>query len=284
MVLAQQRLSIQSRLSSQALGLALRPAYYGQLFEQWPAIDYLEIISENFMGPAAPPRHKLQALARHYPIVMHGVGLNILGHEPLDEAYLEQLCRLADSIDAPFVSDHLCWTRAQGISHHDLLPTPFTRDLIGYAAERGQLVQKRLGRPFALENLSSYLHFPESELSEWEFYQAIVQEADIGMMLDINNVYVSSVNHGFDPQEYLAAIDYERVFQVHLAGHERQTPQLIIDTHDRPVADEVWQLYRFAFERGGPFPSLLEWDDKIPPLAEALQELQKARSYQRCQI
>jgi uncharacterized protein len=213
-----------------------------------------------------------------YPVVLHGVGLNLLGHEPLDEAYLDRLCRLADRLDAPFVTDHLCWTRAQGRSHHDLLPTPFTFDLVALGAERAAHVQRRLGRPFGLENLSSYAAFRRSTMSEWEFYTATVRAAGCWYMLDVNNIFVSSVNHRFDPEVYLQAIDPGRVLQVHLAGHSVEPAGNLIDTHDRPVTPAVWALYAKALRRLGPVPTLLEWDASIPPLEVAVAELEKARS------
>ncbi len=268
-----------------ALGVGLRPAILKELktmqgqraTQERASVEYFEIISENFMGPAWPPRRNLDDIRKDFPVVMHGVGLNLLGHEALDTQYLDELATLADHIDAPFVSDHLCWTGAHGLSHHDLLPAPYRRDLIGYAAERAAYVQKHLGRPFALENVSSYVQFSSSEMNEWEFYRAVVEEAGVGFMLDINNIYVSSQNHEFDPRVYLAHIPFERVVQVHLAGHERMLDGAIIDTHDRPVADAVWELYREAWALGGPFPTLLEWDDKIPSWKELLQEIHKAR-------
>ncbi len=269
-----------SLLPSHALGLGLRLSHYATIRETLPPLDYFEIISENFMSSAAPPQDMLRFTKQHYPIVLHGVGLNLLGHEALDLNYLEALKQLADQTEALFVTDHLCWSSAHGIRHHDLLPTPFTSDLIAYAAERAAFVQEYLKRPFGLENLSSYLTFPESQMSEWDFYTQVVKTADISYMLDINNIYVSSQNHGFDPRVYIDAIDFSRVLQVHLAGHQRQDSALIIDTHDQKVADEVWQLYRYAWERGGPFPTLLEWDDKIPPLAEVIEELMIARRFQ----
>ncbi len=275
-----QPLSPTSPLSHRALGLGLRRTHYDEILNSQPELDYFEIISENFMGSSAHSQRILQAVAKRFPIVPHGVGLNLLGHEPLREDYLDSLCRLADAVDAPFVSDHLCWTGAHGQCHHDLLPTPFTRDLVGYAAERAAQVQFRLQRPLALENLSSYVQFAESEMSEWDFYIKVVRQAGVRFMLDINNVYVSSQNHGFDPKSYIDAIDFSRVVQVHIAGHERLGQGPIIDTHDHPVADAVWDLYRYAWQRGGPFPTLLEWDDKIPTLEQTLKELYKARSYQ----
>lgn len=265
-------------LRRDALGLGLRPSHYPYLFEHWPDLDYLEIISENFMGDAARPRRNLARVHARYPIVLHGVGLGLLGHAALDEDYLDALVRLADSVDAPFVSDHLCWTGAHGLRHHDLLPTPYTDALVEFAAERAARVQARLGRPFALENLSSYVEFAASTMPEWEFYAKVVEQAGCSYMLDINNVYVSSVNHGFDPSEYLDAIDLSRVVQVHLAGHRREHDGTIVDTHDAHVCEEVWQLYVSTWRRGGPFPTLIEWDAAIPAMPVLLAELERART------
>ncbi|MGC4088067.1 MAG: DUF692 domain-containing protein [Polyangiaceae bacterium] len=265
-------------LPRDALGLGLRIPHYAYLFEQWPELGYLEILSENFLSDAWPPRAQLERVRGRYPIVMHGVGLNLLGHEDLDARYLDELCRLADYVDAVFVSDHLCWTQAHAVSHHDLLPTPYTSDLVELAARRAELVQRRLGRPFGIENLSSYVEFERSTLSEWDFYAQVVRESGCHFMLDVNNVYVSSQNHGFDPERYLSAIDFSRVLQVHLAGHTREANGSVIDTHDQPVCDAVWALYRKAWQLGGPFPTLLEWDDRIPPMPVALAELEKARA------
>jgi len=265
-------------LKREALGLGLRTAYYPHLFEHRPRVDYFEIISENFLGDAERPLRNLERVRAMYPIVLHGVGLNLLGHAPLDSAYLDRLCRLADRVDARFVTDHLCWTGAHGLSHHDLLPTPYVPELVELAAYRARQVQQRLGRPFGLENLSSYVELRQSTLTEWEFYTSVVEQADCGYLLDVNNIYVSSVNHGFDPMVYLRAIDYSRVLQVHVAGHTREPAGNIIDTHDHPVCDEVWRLYAEAWKLGGPFPTLLEWDDRIPAMPDVLAELEKARA------
>jgi uncharacterized protein (UPF0276 family) len=264
-------------LPRDALGLGLRIPHYGHLFEHWPAVDYFEIISENFLGALPRPRQNLEKVRSRYPVVLHGVGLNLLGQAPLDEGYLDSVCRLADAVDAPFVTDHLCWTGAHGFSHHDLLPTPYVPELVAFAAERAARVQRRLGRPFGLENLSSYVEFEQSTMTEWEFYSSVVRESGCSYMLDVNNIYVSSENHRFDPVEYLESIDFGRVLQVHLAGHTREPGGTIVDTHDKPVAEAVWSLYRTAWELGGPFPTLLEWDDHIPPLPEVLAELNRAR-------
>ena len=267
-----------SALKPDALGLGLRVPHYGYLFSHWPEVDYFEVISENFFGSAAPPARNLARVCSRYPVVLHGVGLNLLGHAPLDERHLDDLCRLADRVGAPFVSEHLCWSGAHGVTHHDLLPMPYTETLVEFAAERAYAVQRRLDRPFGLENLSSYVEFRESTLSEAEFYTRVVREAGCHFMLDINNIYVSSVNHGFDAVEYLLAIDFSRVLQVHIAGHTREPNGTIVDTHDQPVCSEVWALYQTAWQLGGPFPTLLEWDARIPSMPDTLAELFRART------
>lgn len=259
-----------------ALGLGLRAAHYGHLLSHWPEVGYFEAMSENFMGEKRASLDRLDAVRARYPVVLHGVGLNLLGHAPLDEAYLDALCRLADRVDAPFVTDHLCWTGAGGLSHHDLLPAPHAPELVELAAERAAYVQRRLGRPFGVENLSSYVSFERSTMSEWDFYAAVVREAGCWFMLDVNNLYVSSQNHGTDADAYLGAIDFSRVLQVHLAGHSREDDGTLVDTHDHPVPDPVWALYAKAWREGGPFPTLLEWDDRIPPMPEVIDELHRA--------
>lgn len=265
-------------IARDALGLGLRLPHYAHLLEHWPAVDYFEIISENFLGDAATPRKNLDRVRARYPVVLHGVGLNLLGHAPLDEAYLDRVCRLADYLDAPFVTDHLCWTGAHGVNHHDLLPTPYVPELVEMAAARAAYVQERLARPFGLENLSSYVTFRASTMSEGSFYTEVVRAAGCHYMLDLNNVYVSSQNHGFDPRAYLDGIDFDRVLQVHLSGHTREPSGMLVDTHDHPVCEAVWAMYRDAYRAHGPFPTLLEWDERIPPLPRVLEELDKART------
>jgi uncharacterized protein len=264
-------------LPEDALGLGLRASHYPYIFEHTPDVGYFEIISENFLGSALAPRQKLEHIVAKYPVVLHGVGLNLLSHAPLDETYLDALCRLADDVDAPFVTDHLCWTGAHGVSHHDLLPTPYTHDLLEFAADRAAHVQKRLGRPFGIENLSSYVSFASSEMSEHEFYAAVIRESGCWSLLDVNNIYVSSQNHAFDPDAYLASVDFSRVLQVHVAGHTREEDGSVVDTHDQHVDSAVWALYARAWKMGGPFPTLLEWDAKIPTMPELLAELAKAK-------
>lgn len=265
-------------IARDALGLGLRIPHYGYLREHQPDVDYFEIITENFLGDAEMPRRNLEYFRERYTLVLHGLSLNLLGADEPAIEYLDRVAALADRIDAPFVTDHLCWTGAQGQEHHDLLPTPYTEDLIGLAAERARRVAAHIGRPFGIENLSSYVAFRESTMSEWDFYVRVVREGGVHFMLDINNIYVSSQNHGFDPVEYLRAIDYSRVLQVHIAGHSRMPEGNIIDTHDHPVAAPVWELYGRAWTLGGPFPTLLEWDDRIPEFPVVLAELELARA------
>jgi uncharacterized protein (UPF0276 family) len=269
---------IPGALPGDALGLGLRAPHYRELFESYPDVGYFEIISENFLGDAPNPRKQLERVKARYPVVLHGVGLNLLGPEPPDAGYLDRLCRLADQVDAPFVTDHLCWTGAGGRSHHDLLPVPFVPELVEIAAERADFVQRRLDRPFGLENISSYVEFERSTLDEWDFVARVVQGAGCFLLLDINNVYVSSQNHGFSPETYLDGIDYSRVLQVHLAGFTSAPDGTLIDTHDHPVAEAVWRLYERTWRKHGPFPTLLEWDDHIPSLGDELAELEKARA------
>lgn len=277
----QAAVSATSRLARDALGLGLRIPHYRELFATEPPVDFFEIITENFFGEAGPPRRNLARVRARYPVVLHGVGLNLLGAEPLDEAYLDRVKALADLVDAPFVTDHLCWTGSAGVSHHDLLPAPLVPELVPLAAERARYVQDRLGRPFGLENVSSYLEFTRSTLPEWEFLSAVAEQADCGILLDVNNVFVSAENHGFSAEAYLGAIDPARVLQVHLAGHQHGPEGLLVDTHDRAVCDAVWALYRRAWELLGPFPTLLEWDADVPPLPVALAELERAREVRR---
>lgn len=262
-------------MSGGARGLGLRAQHIDEVLREPPQVDYFEAISDNYLGPAATPRRKLAEIARHYPVVLHGVGLNLLGHAPLDRAYLEALCRLADEIDAPFVTDHLCWTGAHGHNHHDLLPAPYTQELLELAAERAHAVQKALDRPLGLENLSSYVEWDASSMGEAEFYRGVVHSAGCHFMLDINNVYVSSTNHKFDAHAYLDQVAGERVLQIHLAGHTVRADGLLLDTHDATVCDEVVALYRAYQATHGPLPTLLEWDASIPPLPDLIAELDR---------
>ena len=231
---------------------------------------------ENYLGASDLPRDRLDDVAVHYPLVGHGVSLNLMGADPLDDGHLARLAALVRRYRMPWFSDHLCWSGSGGHRHHDLLPAPYASDLVPYLAARARWVQQRIGVPFGIENLSSYVTWRRGDLTEWGFYRRVVEESGCWYMLDINNLYVSSMNHGFDPMEYLASVRWDRVLQVHLAGHLVRPDGLRHDTHDRPVCDEVWALYREAWRRGGPFPTLIEWDDRIPALDEVLAEAARA--------
>lgn len=257
-------------------GLGLRVEHYQELLEHPQGVDWLEIISENYMVPGGLPLVWLDRFRERFPLAMHGVSLSIGSTDPLDEGYLARLDALARRIEPAWVSDHLCWTGVQGVNLHDLMPLPYTEEALEHVAARVRQVQDRLRRRILLENVSSYIRYAGAQLEEWEFLAEIARRADCLILLDINNVYVSATNHGFDPMRYLDGIPAERVQQFHLAGHE-QGPALIVDTHDAPVPSPVWDLYRAAVRRFGAVSTMIERDDRIPPLAELLAELHEAR-------
>lgn len=257
-------------------GLGLRPEYYDSILEQNPPVDWFEIISENYMVDGGKPLYYLDRIREQYPIVMHGVSMSIGSTDPLDFNYLKQLKQLIDRVEPEWVSDHLCWTGQGGHNLHDLLPLPYNEDAIRHVVDRLDQVQDFLGRQILLENVSSYVSYAHSEMTEWEFYSAVVERADCLMLLDINNVYVSARNHEFDPLDYLYNVPVAPVRQFHLAGHEDHG-DYIIDTHDHAVVDPVWELYAKAVQHFGPVSTMIERDDKFPPFEELLQELQQAR-------
>ena len=258
-------------------GLGLRPDHYLEVLESRPAVDWFEIISENYLVDGGKPLHYLDRVREHYPMVMHGVSLSIGGTDPLDLEYLAGLKRLAARVEPAWVSDHLCWTGIDGRNLHDLLPLPYTEEAVAHVADRVGRVQDFLGRRILLENVSSYVTWTDSLVPEWEFLSAIAERADCLILLDVNNVYVSAHNHGFDPLAYLDGVPRERVRQIHLAGHSHNG-SLIIDTHDHPVPNPVWDLYVEAVARLGPVSTMIERDDDIPPLQVLLEELARARS------
>ncbi|MEO6280793.1 DUF692 domain-containing protein [Roseateles sp.] len=263
----------------QGFGLGLRVEHYAAFEAGVDAAvrpDWLEIISENYMVPGGPPMAHLERIRADYPVVMHGVSMSVAGAEPLDLAYLRDLKDLADRLEPGWVSDHLCWSADAHSQLHDLLPVPLTRAALDHVSGRIAQVQDVLGRPLVLENVSSYVRFAADEMSEWDFISQLLQRTGARLLLDVNNVYVSSRNHGFDPLDYLAAVPAERVQQIHLAGHEDRG-DIVIDTHDHPVRAEVWALYEHALERFGTVPTMIERDDHIPPLPELLDELAVAR-------
>lgn len=258
-------------------GLGLRPQHYSEILDSDPAIDWFEIISENYLVPGGNPLRMLDRIAERYPLVMHGVSMSIASTAPFDEDYLDSLVRLARRIKPMWISDHLCWTGVHGINLHDLLPFPYTREALNHVVARIAYVQEHLGRPLCLENVSSYVTFLESEMSEWEFIAEMARRTGCWLLFDVNNVFVSATNHGFDPTAFLDAIPQDRVIQFHLAGHSDMGTHLI-DTHDAPVRSEVWDLYRTALKRFGPVSTMIERDDNIPPLCELVEELHRARA------
>jgi uncharacterized protein (UPF0276 family) len=233
-------------------------------------------VTENYLVPGGRPLHNLMRVRERFPIALHGVSLSIGSTTPLDLPYLAQVKALAARVQPVWISDHLCWTGVNGKNLHDLLPLPYTEEALAHVVARVRAVQEILGRRILLENVSSYLAFNDSRMTEWEFLSAVAQQADCLILLDVNNVYVSGVNHEFDPITYLDAIPADRVQQIHLAGHENHGDYLI-DTHDQPVPDVVWSLYTEALKRFGAVPTMIERDANIPPLAELEAELRIAR-------
>jgi hypothetical protein len=261
-------------------GLGLRPEYYDVIVETKPAVDWFEIISENYMVDGGKPLHFLDRVRENYPIVMHGVSLSIGGSDPLDFAYLKRLKALIERIEPAWVSDHFCWTGLGGHNSHDLLPLPLTEEAVSHVDSRVQQVQEFLGRQILLENASTYVSFRGDEMNEWEFVREVCERADCLLLLDVNNVYVSARNHGFDTLQYLDGLPGERIQQCHLAGHS-DYGDYVIDTHDHPVAGPVWDLYAEALKRFGPVTSMIERDDRFPPFAELMSELAVMRNIAR---
>jgi uncharacterized protein (UPF0276 family) len=257
-------------------GLGLRKEHYETVLAKHPPVDWFEIISENYMVDGGKPLYYLDHIRETYPIAMHGVSLSIGGTDPLDRDYLMRLKTLANRVKPAWVSDHLCWTGVQGTNLHDLMPLPYTPETVNHVAERVTQVQDYLGRQILLENVSSYVAYATSVMTEWEFLCEIAETADCLILLDVNNIYVSAMNHNFDPYAYLSGIPVERVRQFHLAGHTCQQ-DLIIDTHDQPIVDPVWNLYAAAVRRFGHVSTMIERDDNIPPLSDLLDELKQAR-------
>jgi uncharacterized protein (UPF0276 family) len=265
---------------SLGFGLGLRVDHYEAVLADHPPVDWFEVLTENYLVPGGKPLHYLMRIRERFPVAMHGVSLSIGSTAPLDHEYLRQVKALAARVEPEWVSDHLCWTGVAGRNTHDLLPLPYTEQALDHVVARVRTVQEVLERRILLENVSSYVSFRDSPLTEWQFLAEIARRADCLILLDVNNIYVSSVNHEFDPLEYLSAIPPERVQQIHLAGHEDHGDYLV-DTHDHPVADPVWDLYASALRRCGPVSTMIERDDHIPPLAELCTELDQARSLAR---
>jgi uncharacterized protein (UPF0276 family) len=267
-------------MTLQGFGLGLRPPHYEAILNEPRGIDWLEIVTENYLVPGGQPLSYLDRIRERFPMVMHGVSLSIGSTDPLDHDYLRGVRELAARVEPEWISDHLCWTGVEGRNLHDLLPLPYTEEALKLVVARVGEVQERLGRQILLENVSSYLTYRDSELTEWQFLREVAERADCAILLDINNIYVSSVNHGFDPVQYLEAIPPARVRQFHLAGHSDMDGHLI-DTHDHPIIAPVWDLYAKALTRFGDVPTMIERDDNIPALSELIDELTVARTLSR---
>jgi uncharacterized protein (UPF0276 family) len=264
-------------LPSQGFGLGLRTVHYEEIAATRPPVDWFEVLTENYLVAGGKPLNWLDRIRADYPVAMHGVSLSIGSIDPLDMDYLRAVKALAQRVSPLWISDHLCWTGIAGRNLHDLLPIPYTEAALRHLVPRIEAAQEFLGRRIVLENVSSYVSYKESELNEWEFLAELARRADCLILLDVNNIYVSAYNHGFKADEFLSGIPIERVQQIHLAGHSN-CGDFIIDTHDAPVIDPVWELYARAIQRLGPVSSMIERDDHIPPLSELLGELDQARA------
>ena len=266
-----------SLLSHLGHGIGLRPPHYRRVLDGSARVDWFEVISENFMIPGGRPLDVLAKARELAPVVLHGVSMNLGGTDPLSESHLGELERLVRRFEPAWVSEHLCWGAFGRHYAHDLLPLPYTEEALAQVVERIRQVQDRLGRRILVENVSSYVTFRHSTMAEWTFLAAVAEDADCGILLDVNNIYVSAVNHGFSPHDYLAGLPPDRIGQIHLAGHSDAGTHLV-DTHDHPVPSPVWSLYREAVRRFGPVSTLVEWDDRIPELEEVLAEADRSRA------
>ncbi|MGZ4814380.1 MAG: MNIO family bufferin maturase [Terriglobales bacterium] len=260
------------------VGIGLRIPHYQHILEHKPAVDWFEIISENFMIDGGRPLAVLDQILDQYKVVQHGVSMYFGSVEPLNPEHLIRLKKLVKRTNTPWLSDHLCWGSVDGTYSHDLLPMPYTFEAARKTAEKIRQAQDFLEVPVIVENVSSYAEFHVSEMTEWEFLTEVVEQADCGMLFDVNNIYVSSQNHDFDPMDYIENVPHHRVAQIHIAGHSKYE-KYILDTHDHPVIDPVWKLYQRAIELIGPTATLLEWDDHIPSFEEVHAEALKAKKY-----
>jgi len=258
-------------------GLGLRTDHYKHIIEHKPAVDWFEILSENYMVPGGKPLAYLDQIRQDYAMVMHGVSMSIGSTDPLNTRYLDKLKTLIDRVEPAWVSDHLCWTTVDHVNSHDLLPLPYNEAAIQHIVNRIQAVQEHIGREILIENLSSYVTYHSSEKTEWEFVNEIARRSGCFLLVDINNIFVSANNHHFDPRDYIDGIDSDRVMQFHLAGHSYHG-DMIIDTHDHPVCESVWDLYQYALQRYGAVSTMIERDDNIPPFDELREELTRAEN------
>ena len=257
-------------------GVGLRKEFFSEIADTTQSVGWLEIVPENFMDFGGNPQHVLDACAKRWSIISHGVNLSIGSCDPLNEGYIEKLKALLDRVNAPWYSDHMCFTSVGGRYFHDLIPLPFSNEAADHVVKRVRQLQKKIRRPFLLENPSYYVQLPGAEMAEGDFYHRVLEEADCGMLLDVNNVYVNSRNHGFDPREMIRNYPLHRVGQIHMAGH-KDTGDVVIDTHEGPIIDPVWELYEFTMQEiGRPVSTLIEWDTNVPPLKKVLEEARHA--------
>lgn len=273
----QSSLNAPGAASGARVGFGLRVPHYDHILRAGVQADFVEATSENFMGRGGRAYAVLERVRADRPIALHGVSLSIGGLDPLDASYLEQLRQLATRVDALSVSDHLCFGTFGGHYAHDLWPLPYTEEALAHVVERVQRVQERLGRRLLLENVSSYVQYRASRLSEWEFLSEVVSRADAGILLDVNNVFVSAENHGFSASDYLRGLPADRVLQIHLGGHSQQAGYLL-DDHGSRVAEPVWRLYEAAIGAFGPVPTIIEWDERVPEIDALTAEAERARS------
>ncbi len=278
----------QAMFPNMGMGLGLRTPHYRDILDGRTDVAWFEAISENYMDDGGRPILMLEKIRERYPIALHGVSLSIASTDPLDQEYLKRLKDLVGRIEPSIVSDHCCWTGVDGQNLHDLMPIPYTDEVLNHVAERILQVQDVLGRRILIENVSSYIAFRHSEMTEADFLAALSEKADCGLLLDVNNVYVNSVNHAFDAGEFLKTIPKDRVGQIHLAGHSRTENAdgsiVLVDTHDQPVCSDVWNLYRQSVERFGAVSTMIEWDAAIPDHQELLSEIGKAKIIQEAVI
>lgn len=265
-----------NKLPFLGFGLGLRKEHYNTILDTNPDVDWFEILTENYLVPGGKPLYFLDQITEKYPVVMHGVSMSLGSHDPLDMDYMKQVKELAERTEAKWISDHMCFTGVDNVNAHDLLPLPYTDEAIKHVSKKIEQAQDFLGRQILVENASTYITYKQSAMTEWEFTKAVAEESDSLILLDVNNIFVSAYNHGFDPLEYLDGIPAERVQQHHLAGHS-QYDGYIIDTHDNDVVEGVWELYAEAIKRYGEVSVMIERDDNIPELADIMVELQMAR-------
>ncbi len=258
------------------VGIGLRSQHTHEILTTLPDIDWLELLADNHLADGGQSVDQLDAIAQHYPLTLHCVGMSLASVEPLDLAYCQRIKRLAKRVNASWISEHLCFSAALGVYSHDLLPIPYNQETLAHCVQRVLHIQEILGERLLVENVSSYMTFQNSDMSEIEFICALAEQADCGLLIDVNNIYVNHLNHGLDGEAYIDQLPIDRVQEVHLAGYQQQE-NFVLDTHNNPVSEPVWALYQRLIERQPNLPTLIEWDNDIPPLQILLDEVQKAR-------